>query len=133
MTTGGSGLMEAEKSFDFNNLTFKGALEKQLRKKIIKIHQDVIGKGPEDVKVLINHNVITFVCTKTLSQIELFLLKTEGGEQEIRELRVKIMEHLKPLITAYLEYRHGIKVLGLTIDVSISADALFGAVLIQLD
>lgn len=107
------------------------SFEKRLKKFIIKTHQDIFGKGPEEVWVKVHRNVATFYCSKSLTHMENFLLTTPNGENEVMRIRKNICNYIKPQVCSGIELANGIKVLGLTVELSISSNSMFGAILFQ--
>lgn len=107
----------------------KAELEKQLRKLVIRIHQDIFGHGPSEVWVKINSNVGTFYCSGHLTRIEEYLLQMEGGEERIISLRKEIFQHARQRVCNEVEFITGVKVSGITVNFCSSSNASFGAIL----
>jgi len=111
----------------------KGDVEREVRKIINRMHQEVLGKGPDQLWVKLNQNVGTFYCTKTLTPMEEFLLKTSDGKEKVLVLRKAIAEVACPRLSSEIELLCGTKVLSITGKLSVDTDAIFGAILFAED
>lgn len=110
-------------------LKTKVILEKELKRVIIRFHQEIYGKGPEDIWVNIKHNIAAFHCSKSITAMEEFLLNIPGGDEEVVQLRKKIMTFIKPRLCSEIEIISGIKVLGMTEEICLKSKSFFGAIL----
>ncbi|WP_227763656.1 Na-translocating system protein MpsC family protein [Zhaonella formicivorans] len=107
----------------------KAELESALRRMLSRLHQEIFGKGPEGVWVKITQNVGTFYVSKTLTNMELFLLSVPGGEDEVLRLRGVIMKNIKPRLYSEIEHLGDVKVISIATELSIISNAFFGAIL----
>lgn len=106
-------------------------VEKEIKRLMIKLHQEVFGKGPEEVWIKVNRNVVTFLCSQSLCQIEDFLLRIPNGEIEVKRIRNNIQEFLKPRLYSDIESICGFRVEDVTVQLSIQANVMFGAILLE--
>lgn len=106
-------------------------VEKEIKRLMIKVHQEVFGRGPEEVWVKVNRNVVTFFCSQSLCQIEDFLLRIPNGEIEVRRIRNNIQKFIKPRLYSDIQSICGFRVEDVTVQLSIQANVLFGAILLE--
>jgi len=72
----------ADKEFRGVSVTERKAdLEKVIKRLLIRQHQEVFGKGHDEVWVKANRNLLTFYCGGVLTALEEFFLKSPGGEK----------------------------------------------------
>ncbi|MDD4568912.1 MAG: Na-translocating system protein MpsC family protein [Tepidanaerobacteraceae bacterium] len=109
----------------------KDFIERGIRRIITSLHQEVFGKGPEESWVKINKNIATFSCTRTLTPMEIFLLGTQDGKEEVKSLRIRISSAIKERLTTEIDVICGIKILSITDDIHIDSDTWFGAIILQ--
>lgn len=109
----------------------KTYVEKEIKRLLIKVHQEVFGRGPEEVWVKVNRNVVTFFCSQSLCQIEDFLLRIPDGAIEVKRIRNNIQKFINPRLYADIQSICGFKVEDVTVQMSIQANVLFGAILLE--
>ena len=109
----------------------KALIEKEIKRIITGLHKEVFGKGPEELWVKIHRNVATFSCTKTLTPLENYLQSTPEGDNEIARIRMTISKTAKTQLCSEIELACGLRVLGITDEIYICSDVLYGAILFQ--
>lgn len=118
---GGIRMTESSKTF----------IEKDLTKRLIKCHKQLIGKGPAEACVKVYDNIITLYCCDILTIFERTIVKIPGGEQKILEMRNSILEHWEPKFVADMEREYSLKVLDVSVSFNINENCLFGAILVE--
>ncbi|MHB1127220.1 MAG: Na-translocating system protein MpsC family protein [Bacillota bacterium] len=111
----------------------KIALEKEVKKIMTKIHQDIFGKGPDELWVKINNKVGSFYCSKTLTTMEEFLLSLPGGEEEVLRLRTTILKAIVSRLCSEIELMCSAKVLSVSAELCTQSNVFFGSILFQED
>ncbi|MDW7675736.1 MAG: Na-translocating system protein MpsC family protein [Bacillota bacterium] len=106
----------------------KYKLENDLKRFMIRAHREIYGKGPKEAWVKINFNTATFYCFEPLTALEEFLLKTEGGEEEVKMIREKVDVRIKTHLCSEIECLTGIKVLDMVSKVCTSTNCIFGVI-----
>jgi len=109
--------------------TANAILEKEVRRIVIKLHQEIFGKGPDQLWVKVEQSVCMFSFFKTLTPMENFLLKTKGGSEQVQTLRKEILKAANIKLCQELELLHEIKILGDTSEICIETDSVHGAIL----
>lgn len=104
-------------------------LEREIKRIIVKLHQEIFGKGPEQLWVKIEQNICTFSCIKTLTPIEKFLLTTEDGLKQVVKLRAEISKAAIFKLRQEIELLCEVKILSTTSEICIEADTVYGAIL----
>lgn len=108
-------------------------LEVFLKKQAIKMHQEVIGKGPKEVWVKIHRNVATICSIGSLTHYELYLLRLENGKEMINELRRMVCKSLNSMFSRYIEETAGLKVSDVCWSFSINCDTLICNIIFNED
>ncbi|MFA5537001.1 MAG: Na-translocating system protein MpsC family protein [Bacillota bacterium] len=104
-------------------------LEKEAKRIIIRLHQEIFGKGPDQLWVKVEQNVCMFSFFKTLTPMENFLLKAKNGLEQVQKLRREILDATNARLCQELELLHEIKILSSTSEISIETDSVHGAIL----
>jgi len=107
--------------------------EKKIKRIIVKLHQDVFGKGPEQVWVKFNKNMVTFYCSQSLTDVEEFLLTIEGGEDDVKKIREKIFNSLENRFCMEITKACGADVLSLVGKTCMNSKSFYGTVLLEKD
>lgn len=108
-------------------------LEKEIKKIMIKWHQQIFGKGPDEMWVKINRNLASFYCAKTMTNMEEFLLDIPDGETEVKRIRITLASAVKERLCSDIQSKCGVRVLDISWEFSISSNACFGTLLFQED
>lgn len=109
----------------------KALIEREIKRIITGLHQEVFGKGPEELWVKIHRNVATFSCTRTLTPLEKYLQSAPEGDKEITRIRMTISKTAKTQLCSEIELACGLRVLGITEEIHIDSDVLYGVILLQ--
>ncbi len=103
--------------------------EKEIKKAMIKIHQETLGKGPEEAWIKINRNIGTFYYSGTLTRLEENLLLIPDGEEEVLRLRRMIIRQQNSFLCEEIKIVAGVEVKEITGKICVHNDIYFGTVL----
>jgi len=109
----------------------KAIIERNVKRIITVLHQDVYGKGPEELWAKVNRNIVTFSCTRTLTPLEKFLLGTHDGKTQILNLRENVSRAIKDKLCREINVSCNVKVLSIVDEIEIDTDVWFGAILLS--
>ncbi|KUO53420.1 MAG: hypothetical protein APF76_09270 [Desulfitibacter sp. BRH_c19] len=109
----------------------KTFMEKELTKRLIRCHKQLIGKGPAGASVKVYDNIITVYCCDILTSFEKTLQKTSGGDQRIIDSRTSIRECWEPQFVADMEKEYSLRVLDISVSINVNENCLFGAILVE--
>ncbi len=96
----------------------QGEIEAAVCQTIASLEQEVMGRGPQDIKahLLGNRLVVCLRCTLTPS--ERHLVKTEKGRDLIKRVRTQLIENARPVMDAMVQTVTGVKLLSLHHDMT---------------
>ena len=96
----------------------QGEIEAEVCHTIASLEQEVMGRGPKDIKVhlLGDRLVVRLQCVLTTS--EQHLVKTEKGRDLIKQVRTQLIEFARPVMDAMVQTATGVKVLSLRHDIT---------------
>ena len=96
----------------------QGEIEAAVCDGIASLEQEVIGRGPKDVKAHLLGNRLVVCLQIKLTTAEQHLVKTEKGRDLIKQVRTQLIELARPVMVAMVQTATGVKVLSLQHDVS---------------
>jgi len=104
-------------------------LEKEGKRLVIRLHQEVIGKGPENVWVKINRNVASFCLIGAFTPMEEYIWTLPGGIEQVKAMRYKIYESMQEELYKQVKNISGVKMLNLTMKICEHSQIIFGTAL----
>jgi len=104
-------------------------IEKEGKRMVIKLHQDIFGKGPENVWIKVNRNVASFCLMGALTPLEEYLWQLPDGVEEVKKIRYKVYENIREEIFEQIYGICGVKVLNFTIKICENSQIIFGTTL----
>jgi len=97
----------------------KGEMETAIRHAIIKFEQEVMGRGPEDVKTLIVRDFIVIRLRGVLTPAERQLAKSPEGVELVKRLREKLIDQSRDKLCGQISDITATKAVGLFTDIDI--------------
>ncbi len=112
--------------FFFENAQHMGAMEDEIRKKVLRILKNYSGKGPQDLKVLLFENQVEITIIDALTPIEKTVIgnrrNLSSAEQFRRIFYEEISCHLEEIIQEVVGF--SLKILSISIDASRKTDKI---------
>lgn len=96
-----------EKAFNFENVHNKGIMEENIRKEFLKIMKMYMGKGPQDMKVLLYENMVEITAIDAVSVMEKTILVSKKNISVIEQLRKLFYEEIGPKLEECVELASG--------------------------
>ena len=95
----------------------KGELETAIRHAIVKFEQEVMGRGPEDVRTLIVRDFIVIRLRGVLTPAERQLARSPEGVDLVKRLREKLIEQSRDRLCGQISDITAAKATGLFTDI----------------
>jgi len=95
----------------------KGQLEAEISRAVVKFEREYMGRGPNDIKTYLLHDLVIVRLSGILTPAEKQLVKAEGVEL-LKATRAKLLEHGRHLLKKNVEEIVGIPVTSLHSDLS---------------
>lgn len=99
----------------------KGQIEAEISEAFIKFEKEYMGCGPLETKTFIIHDLVLVRLRGVLTQAEYQLAKVNGfpsGRDQIKQMRITLLEEGRPLLEAVVESITGKKVISMHTDIS---------------
>ena len=99
----------------------KGQFEAEISEAVIKFEKEYMGRGPLETKTYIINDLVLVRLRGVLTQAEYQLAKVSGapsGRDQIKQMRITLLEEGRPLLEAVVESITGKKVKSLHTDIS---------------
>jgi uncharacterized protein YbcI len=93
-----------------------------IRQTIIKVEQDLMGRGPTDVRALVARDMVVIRLKGVLTQAERRLAKNADGIEMVKRLRQTLMAQGKDRLCSEIATITGVKVTGLFTDIDTQID-----------
>jgi uncharacterized protein YbcI len=95
----------------------KGELETAIRHAIVKFEQEVMGRGPEDVRTLIVRDFIVIRLRGVLTPAERQLARSPEGVDMVKRLRERLIEQSRERLCGQISDITSAKATGLFTDI----------------
>jgi uncharacterized protein YbcI len=99
----------------------KGQIEAEISDAIIKFEKEYMGRGPLETKTYIINDLVLVRLRGVLTQAEYQLAKVSGtssGRDQIKKMRITLLEEGRPLLEVVVESITGKKVVSMHTDIS---------------
>ena len=96
----------------------KGQIEAEISELIMKFEKEYIGRGPQNIKTYIIEDNILIKEKGVLTLAEQQLAKEETGVKLIKELRVKLIENSREILSTLIKDITNLDVLAVHSDIS---------------
>ena len=99
----------------------KGQIEAEISEAVIKFEKEYMGRGPLETKTYILNDLVLVRLRGVLTQAEYQLAKVSGspsGRDQIKQMRITLLEEGRPLLEAVVESITGEKVKSMHTDIS---------------
>lgn len=103
------------KSFDMT----KGQLEDALSKSILQFEKEYIGRGPQSIRTHIVDDLIVVRLRDALTVAEQKLIESPDGAELVKQMRQKLLEQSRLLLTQLVQQVTGTKVLSMVSSVDV--------------
>lgn len=108
-------LSKSKQSFRSKN---KGQLEAEISKALILFEKEHMGRGPEDVKSYIIHDILLIRLKGVLTPAEKGLAKDDEGIQLVKQVRAKLLENSNKILAKEIADITGCSVVSFHSDIS---------------
>lgn len=99
----------------------KGELEAEISQAVIRFEKEFMGRGPLETKTYLLDDLVLVRLKNVLTPAEYKLAQVEerqGGRDLIKQARLKLLEHGRPLLEAVIKDILGVGVKSLHTDIS---------------
>ncbi len=97
----------------------KGQLEDALSKSILQFEKDYIGRGPQSIRTYIVEDLIVVRLRDALTVAEQKLIESPDGASLVKQMREKLLEESRLLLTQIVHQMTGTKVVSMVSSVDI--------------
>lgn len=116
-----SGAVEAlaDRARDTAKGRTRGQVEAEISKAVIRFERERMGRGPADIRTRIVHDMVIVRMRDFLTPAERALIEAGGGVDLLRQVRMKLLENERDLLSRMLREATDCEVTSMYSDLSI--------------
>lgn len=96
-----------DKGFSFENVEKKGVIEENIRREFLKVMKIYMGKGPQDLKVLLYENTVEIMAIDAFSIMEKTILTSKKNISLVEQFRKLFYEEIEVKLEECVEIASG--------------------------
>ena len=97
----------------------RGQIEAEISKGIIRFERERMGRGPADIRTRIVQDLVIVRMRDFLTPAERALIQAGGGEDLLRQVRMKLLENEREVLSRMLQEATGCEVTSMFSDLSV--------------
>ncbi len=97
----------------------RGQVEAEISKAVIRFERERMGRGPADIRTRIVQDLVIVRMRDFLTPAERALIQAGGGEDLLRQVRMKLLENERDVLSRMLQEATGCEVTSMFSDLSV--------------